>query len=215
MRKETKPMEIPNDHGKRKYACGFVHIMRGLPGSGKSTIIKEMLADSSRPDFTPENVAICSADHYMLDPKTGEYCFRDYMIKKVHTLCYLKFLKLTHTATVDHIVIDNTNLQHIDFVNYFVAARTFNYDIVLHQLYDSGLTNEQLSERCVHNIKANGKGSIAAMRKKWERFNIKKLEALIQIDNVPGTEYVLERCIGIAEPDSGPKAKTSSTLIPA
>ena len=209
-------MEIPNDHGQRKYACGFVHIMRGLPGSGKSTIIKEMLADPNTPgNFTPDNVAICSADDYMIDPKTGEYCFRDYMIKKVHTLCYLKFLKLTHTATVDHIVIDNTNLQHIDFVNYFVAARTFNYDIVLHQLYDSGFTNEELAKRCVHNIKATGKGSIAAMRKKWERFNITKLETLIKIDNVPGTEYVLDRCTGMPDSDQGAKPKSSSTLIPA
>ena len=208
-------MEIPNVV-ERKYVAGQVHIMRGLPGSGKSTTIRNKLAKNegdSDTGFIKGNVGICSADDYMIDPKTGKYCFRDYMIKKVHTLCYLKFIKYLLSGEVYHVVIDNTNLQHIDFVNYFVQARTMNYDVILHQLYDSGKSDEELSTDCIHNVRAKGrKGSIEIMRKKWERFNIKKLDSLINFEDSPGTDYVKERCSMMS---SSPINKIESIHVPA
>ena len=194
---------------KKNYICGFVHILRGLPGSGKSTLVKEKMADD--PDW--KEAVVCSADDYMIDPKTGLYSFRDYMIKKVHTLCFLKFQKAVLDANSKCIVVDNTNLQHVDFVNYFVLARTINYNVMLHQLYDSGCSDEELSKRCIHQIPAKGnRGSIQQMRKKWERFSISKLNRLVASDQIPGVDYV-DNLLKNAEPKT--LGRVESTLVEA
>ena len=116
--------------------------------------------------------------------KNGNYRFRDYKIKEADELCFLKFFKAIEDTEYKTIVIDNRNLQHIDFVKYFVIARLLNYIPHVKSFYDGGLTDEQLAERNIHGVPATGKGSIAWCRKKWEGYSTSKIAKYVAYDRI-------------------------------
>ena len=55
-----------------------LYIVRGLPGSGKSTFAKQLVSH----DFL-----VCEADKYFIDKETGEYNFDFTKIKDAHKFC--------------------------------------------------------------------------------------------------------------------------------
>ena len=165
---------------KKEYVAGEVAILRGLTGSGKTRLLKEKISAG----LWPEDTIICSPDSYMVN-KDGKYQFRDYKIKLADELCFLKFFKaIEDTSDYKVIVIDALNLQHIDFVKYFVIARLLNYTPHIISLYDGGLTNEELAERNIHGVPATGKGSIAWQRKRWEGYSTEKIAKYINWDKI-------------------------------
>ena len=181
----------------KEYITGNLYIMRGLSGSGKTHYIEEMI----KAKHWPSDILKCSMDHYMLD-KNGNYSFRDYKINEANELCYLKFTKAILDGCVKHIVIDNRNLQHVDFIKYYVTARILNYNVRVVSLYDGGKTDDELAERNIHDVPAKGKGSIAWSRKRWEGFSLTKMRKYILRDRIGDvcseyTGYVEER---FAEP---------------
>ncbi len=100
-------------------------IMQGLPGSGKSTWIKE----------NHPNAVVCSADHYFTDPKTGEYKFNPAEIGEAHEACFRSFLDCLNTrdgfavATYNDIVVDNTNLSLWEMYPYISVALVHGYPV--------------------------------------------------------------------------------------
>ena len=101
-----------------------VHIMRGIPGSGKSTVAKML----TKPEF------ICSADDYFM--KDGVYTFVQHEIGKAHQACLKKFVDLLHAynAKAEYdlgfrldaedviVVVDNTNLRRWEYETYVKVA---------------------------------------------------------------------------------------------
>lgn len=179
---------------RKNYIAGTLHILRALSGAGKTTYIEEMIASGR----WPQDTVVCSIDDYMID-KDGTYRFRDYKIKEATELCYLKFLKAILDGSqegVSNIVIDNRNLQHIDFVNYYVMGWCQGYVVQILSLFDSGFTNEELAARNTHGVPATGKGSIAWSRKKWEGYSHEKLRKLVKTDDIgktcPGFTNIVE-----------------------
>jgi predicted kinase len=84
----------------------IIIILRGAPGSGKSTWIKNNLID-------PE---ICSADNYFIN-SNGVYVFNHENIGKAHGYCRYMFTR----AVEDNkslIVVDNTNIKKRDYKFY-------------------------------------------------------------------------------------------------
>ncbi len=92
-------------------------ICRGLPGSGKTTYIKEHF---------PEAI-ICSADHYFLDSR-GSYNFSPAGLGPAHNECRLK-CKNSMKLGLPLIVIDNTNTQTKEWKKYRQYARTYEYKV--------------------------------------------------------------------------------------
>ena len=101
-----------------------VTILRGVSGAGKSTYTNNNLKST--------DCAIVSADHYFMkkDVDTGEdiYDFDISQISLAHNSCMTKFIDAIAVAT-EHIIVDNTNIQHWQYENYYAIAKMHGYDI--------------------------------------------------------------------------------------
>lgn len=89
----------------------MITILRGIPGSGKSTWAKAQ-----------ENVVICSADDYMVDAD-GNYSFNITRLKHCHAKCFEKALE--HVALND-LIIDNTNTTLWEMAPYRLLAHAMD-----------------------------------------------------------------------------------------
>lgn len=129
-------------------------LMRGLPGAGKSTLIKNKYP----------NAIICSADHHFINPETQEYIFNPAEIANAHQACMNKAVNaIKQNAPL--IVIDNTNTQKWEFQKYVDLAKSNGYEVKVENVFDGGLSDEDLAKRNTHRVPLQG---IQRMRSRWE-----------------------------------------------
>ena len=83
------------------------YIMRGYPGSGKSTMAKEISSYS--------NATICSADHFFVD-RNGKYNFDQEKLSQAHFNCFANFKNCVLNGV--NVIVDNTNLKYSDVKKY-------------------------------------------------------------------------------------------------
>lgn len=93
-----------------------VIIMRGIPGSGKSTHAK-----THYPTAT-----ICSADNYFMD--NGVYRFNPTKLGEAHAMCMKQYLDALN-ARAEWVVVDNTNIRVSEITPYTLVARAMGYDV--------------------------------------------------------------------------------------
>jgi energy-coupling factor transporter ATP-binding protein EcfA2 len=134
-------------------------LLRGLPGSGKNTLGDSMTS-----------VVISADDYFMVD---GEYQFNGSKLGAAHADC----LERTKAALRDApdggvVVVANTFSQHWEMAPYLYMADNglpdFMPDLILNtvvDLFDAGLTDEELEERNSHGVPLQG---IQKMRSRWE-----------------------------------------------
>lgn len=109
-------------------------IMRGIQGSGKSTIANNL-------------GNICSADDYFKTIK-----FSPELLKNAHNYCYDKARKYMEDNT-DKIVIDNTNSRISEYNKYIELALEFSYKIVILEIYCPDRKHVKIfSSRSIHDI---------------------------------------------------------------
>ena len=122
-------------------------IIRGLSGSGKSTLAKQIVNNNK--SYT---CAIHETDSLLYD-KDGNYNI-DIDIKKMgeyHQKNFEIFSESILSGT--HIVINsNTNTQLWEFNHYVELAVQNSYSIMIFDLYDAGLTNQELFDRNSHGF---------------------------------------------------------------
>jgi predicted kinase len=92
-------------------------ILRGLSGSGKSTVAEVDYRHST----------ICSADHYFFDA-AGKYNFNFSMLGKAHAECKEKCKKAMILGE-ESIVIDNTNSTIREMTPYLTLAKQYKYKV--------------------------------------------------------------------------------------
>jgi predicted kinase len=96
-------------------------IVRGLPGSGKSTFAKSL----GHPVF--------ETDQYFIDSKTGEYNFNGSKLKEAHQWCQdlvSNAMILNHTTGENEtIVVSNTFTQEWEMKVYYDMAKTYGYTV--------------------------------------------------------------------------------------
>ena len=92
-------------------------IIRGLPGSGKSTIARQL------EETYPGSVS-CSADQFFLHPETGEYQFEGSQLGEAHKWCQSKAEEACR-ARVNIVIVDNTNVKKWEMVPYFKLANKY------------------------------------------------------------------------------------------
>lgn len=103
----------------------ILYIVRGVPGSGKSTFAKRLVGD----DFL-----VCEADKYFVDKETGEYNFDFTKIKDAHKFCqdtvetYMKD-SLVNDNFYREIAVSNTFTQEWEMDRYYELAKQYDYKV--------------------------------------------------------------------------------------
>ena len=101
-----------------------LYLIRGVPGSGKSTFTKHIWND----------YAICEADQYFIDKETGEYKFNTDELKNAHQWCR----DMVETKMKDNqineqyypeIAVSNTFTQEWEMEPYFKLAEKYGYKV--------------------------------------------------------------------------------------
>lgn len=110
-----------------------VIIMRGLPGSGKSTWVAQ--------NTDPKTTVVCSADNFLYDAD-GKYNWTPERLGKAHQACHDKFICwLNHPMDGDNgiapttIVVDNCNLTNRDMRFYIEAAEKAGAEIEIRTIH--------------------------------------------------------------------------------
>jgi len=121
-------------------------ILRGLPGSGKSTLISKL------EDEYKEKAVVCSADHLFYFGKEHipeNYKYDIKLAYKAHTECKKKFDKCLND-NCPFIVIDNTNIRKNEYIYYILGGLKYNYKIILHSI--TGMTADESFKLNVHKV---------------------------------------------------------------
>jgi predicted kinase len=102
-----------------------LYIVRGIPGSGKSTFAKRLVG---------EDFLVCEADKYFIDKETEEYNFDSTKIKEAHKFCqdtvesYMKD-SLANDQFYREIAVSNTFTQEWEMRPYFELAKNYGYKV--------------------------------------------------------------------------------------
>ncbi len=99
-------------------------ILRGLPGSGKSTYASDLVAKHK--DFQKEAPLIINADSFLM--ADGEYFHTVERSRDAHLRCMREFVSGV-VARHELIVIDNTNTSALEMVPYVKVAEAHRYEV--------------------------------------------------------------------------------------
>lgn len=129
-----------------------VNIMVGLPGSGKTTIIKQF-QEYLNSIGSDAKVHVCSADHHFYN-EDGVYNYNLKEIGLAHKKCKEKFDQLLDSPNdKDIIFVDNTNTKYSDIAKYmnYAAEKGFAVNIIVF----FNVTSEQSFSRNKHGVPMN------------------------------------------------------------
>lgn len=96
-----------------------VFILRGVSGSGKSSVAEELIKG--------RRGIICTADDYF--DVDGEYKFDSRKLGDAHSYCQSKFVDALIDNAVDVVVVANTNTTERDFSFYQTNGKAHGADV--------------------------------------------------------------------------------------
>lgn len=128
-----------------------VFILRGSSGCGKSTYAKHLKHEAGVVDG--KSVVVCSADdHFMVKgPDDGElqYAFNPAKLPMAHAECMKLFLSALKSG-IDVVIVDNTNINEWEYMNYVLAAQLAGYGVDIVEF--RALSIERVSEWADRNV---------------------------------------------------------------
>ena len=130
-------------------------ILRGLPGSGKSTFAEYLRIDL----FGGQNAVTCSADDYMID-SAGNYQFDPKKLGYAHKACQDRAANAAR-CNIDLIIIANTNTKRDEMKDYEKIAEKYGYTVFVLTV------NNMHGSKSVHNVPDE---SLQKMRDRFQHF---------------------------------------------
>jgi len=122
-----------------KEYVGDLILLRGVPGSGKTTLGNIILFN------TQSNIQdVLSADNFFVNEK-GEYIFEATKLKEAHNDCQVKCAERMRNQ-FSKIVVANTFTQEWEMEPYFTMAERYNYRI------HSVIVENRHGNKNVHNV---------------------------------------------------------------
>jgi predicted kinase len=136
---------------------GVLHILIGLPGSGKSSFART-LRDMTY--YQGVGCEVYSTDDEFIGPG-GKYCFVWQLLERNHLRTYKKVAQAM-VRDVPHVILDNTNLRRAHRLEYVRLAYAMNYEVEYHVI---GAFDEEAvslyANRCLHGVTAEKIGIMA------------------------------------------------------
>ena len=124
-------------------------LVRGLPGSGKSSLARRLVSRRS-----------LAADDYFMD--NGVYHFDPSRLAEAHADCQARCVQALSQGDV---AVANTFSCRWELQPYLVMAELAGARIIVIDLFDGGCTDSELEARNEHGVPLEG---IARMRARWE-----------------------------------------------
>lgn len=134
-------------------------LVRGLPGSGKTTIARTIAAGLR--DHRLERAAVFSADdHFMVN---GIYQFDPSQLPQAHRDCRRRTEEfLRHGGNA---IVANTFTQAWEMTPYVFLTGVYRTRLVVVDCFDGGMSDRELAKKNVHGVPLP---AIQAMRQRWE-----------------------------------------------
>ena len=126
-------------------------LVRGLPGSGKSAIAKNLATE------------VAEADQFFVSPETGRYEFDPSKLSQAHNYCQVKALNSVQSG--NSVAVANTFTQAWEMAPYVIATKELGARLVVVDVFDGGMTDVELAMRNEHGV---SEYIIANMRLRWE-----------------------------------------------
>ena len=124
----------PETTGTQAQACYAAHnlrkalrgkpttvIMRGIPGSGKSTVARWIA------EAVPCSQVVSADDYFMV---RGAYCFDRTKLPQAHQECFLKAMHSVLCKT-PMVVVDNTNTSAWEIAPYIMLAESHGMEVLI------------------------------------------------------------------------------------
>lgn len=103
-------------------------IIRGIPGSGKSTFAKNLKEYLENMDGEGVVAGPFEADDYFVKDG-GEYKFDPKQIGNAHNDCFRKFQSAINSGKYEAVIVSNTFTKLWEFKNYIQLAKTKGYEV--------------------------------------------------------------------------------------
>ena len=136
---------------------GSIFVLRGLPGSGKSTI-SEILK------LIHKDSLVLSSDDYFWDVGTNSHKFDKDKIQEAHKWNFDRFKKSIEVK-VPIIIVDNSNVKLFHYHHYLDYGQRHNYLVTVVTIPHNDVSDKELTERNIHGV---SRETIRRMRKEFE-----------------------------------------------
>lgn len=133
-------------------------LMRGIPGSGKSSFVK-LMEDCLAEMIPADDMLVVSADDIHI--VNGVYKFDGSKLGEGHAQCFRGALRAIEDM-IPIIVVDNTNTTNVEMAPYVAMAQAFRYNVhVVHLSVDVNVA----ARRNIHGVPAK---TIEGMSQRFE-----------------------------------------------
>lgn len=147
----------------------IVILVRGIPGSGKTTHVQEILKEYKKSALLdPDQVKVLSADDYFyvqLGPNTREYRFDWTKLPIAHNLCFVEYLKALKDDNIEIVIVDN-HFVHLWEMQPYLQVGLYEVDMFIHEMQVT--TIEELKRCVLGNIHGVPSDVIASMAMEFE-----------------------------------------------